>query len=63
MDVTKEKKGCRIVRDGMVLDLSEVPKALKYCTSLWKLGGTGNEPWNTNTFKKPSVFVDIIKLQ
>ena len=38
------------VREGLVLDLSEVPKSLKYWSSLWKLGGAGNEPWNTNTF-------------
>ena len=32
------------VREGLVLDLSEVPKSLKYWSSLWKLGGAGNEP-------------------
>lgn len=41
-----------IFRGEMILALSEVPKSLKSWTGLWKVGGAGNEPRDTNALKK-----------
>lgn len=51
MDQRGERLQDCTVREEMVLAFSKVPKFLKYLSGLWKLGGAGNEPQNTNTFK------------